>query len=407
MNQNKQYISEINSHVEDYLDYYCGLPYAPEYAVLLKGDWGSGKTWFIKKYQEKLEIGAKQGGKKCLYVSLYGMTSFSEIEFELFLQLYKPLDSKPTRLAAKLIGSIVGGTAKLGGFNFKIPSLQDFLGNLKNTDDSILIFDDLERCKINFDDILGYINSFVEHQELKVIVVANEQKLFEDKTNKYSDIKEKLIGKTFDVHPDLDSALKAYIDSTNDSKVKRLLLENTDLIQELYIRTNFRNLRILRQIVLDFERIFQKLSDKAKSSQELVQELLKLLVAFSIEIKCGEILPQNIFDLHEAWEKRYKPQQRNDQMEKEKLALRIKLVDKYLFLKIDISAPFPGGKWWYEFFDKGLIDIKTLEEILPNSKYFKDEYSRAWVRLWYFSNLSDDEFEDVISEVDSQFRACL
>ncbi len=51
MSQNRQ---EINSHVEEYLDYYCDL-HAPRFAILLKGQWGCGKTWFIKNYCKKLK----------------------------------------------------------------------------------------------------------------------------------------------------------------------------------------------------------------------------------------------------------------------------------------------------------------------------------------------------------------
>ncbi|NER52970.1 MAG: hypothetical protein F6J92_41305, partial [Symploca sp. SIO1A3] len=69
----------INSHITDYLNYYCGLAHAPGFAVLLKGQWGAGKTWFIKKYCENL----KKNKQKCLYISLYGMTSFAEIEYAL------------------------------------------------------------------------------------------------------------------------------------------------------------------------------------------------------------------------------------------------------------------------------------------------------------------------------------
>ena len=55
MTEEKEYISQVNSHLEDYLDYYCGLSHSPGFAVLLKGEWGCGKTWFIKNYCEKLE----------------------------------------------------------------------------------------------------------------------------------------------------------------------------------------------------------------------------------------------------------------------------------------------------------------------------------------------------------------
>ena len=53
-----------NTHVEEYLKYYCEMQHAPEYAVLLKAKCGAGKTWFIKKFQEN--------NQECqfLYISL-------------------------------------------------------------------------------------------------------------------------------------------------------------------------------------------------------------------------------------------------------------------------------------------------------------------------------------------------
>ncbi len=47
------FISEPNKHIEEYFDYYFDAKKNFEYAVLLNGAWGSGKTWFIKKYIEK------------------------------------------------------------------------------------------------------------------------------------------------------------------------------------------------------------------------------------------------------------------------------------------------------------------------------------------------------------------
>jgi uridine kinase len=55
-----------NESIENYLDYYCGLQEAPKLAILLKGKWGSGKTWFIKKYHERLN----KAEKSVLYKSL-------------------------------------------------------------------------------------------------------------------------------------------------------------------------------------------------------------------------------------------------------------------------------------------------------------------------------------------------
>lgn len=40
----------LNQHVEDFLSCYIGHKVSPGYAVLLKGRWGSGKTWFLNDF---------------------------------------------------------------------------------------------------------------------------------------------------------------------------------------------------------------------------------------------------------------------------------------------------------------------------------------------------------------------
>jgi KAP family P-loop domain len=178
MNQDNQ----PNSHITEYLDYYCGLTQAPEFAILLKGQWGSGKTWFIDKYREKLT----KDQHKCLYVSLYGVTTFAEIEDQFFQQLHPVLASKGMAITGKIFKGLLKGTLKIdlnsdgkedGDWNIQTPEV-DLTKYFKDADRSILIFDDLERCKIDLGNILGYINSFVEHQGLKVIIIANEDELF-------------------------------------------------------------------------------------------------------------------------------------------------------------------------------------------------------------------------------------
>ena len=39
-------MENINQHIDDFLKYYCELQ-SPQYAVMLKGKWGSGKTFYI------------------------------------------------------------------------------------------------------------------------------------------------------------------------------------------------------------------------------------------------------------------------------------------------------------------------------------------------------------------------
>ncbi|AXR03265.1 P-loop NTPase fold protein [Pseudoalteromonas piscicida] len=220
-------MSEKNDNINDFLDYYFEFEQAPEYAVMIKGAWGSGKSWFIQKALDRLT----ENSGKYLYVSLYGMVCFEDIENSFFEQMHPVLSSKGMKLTSKIAKGLLKATIKLdldgdgkSETTAKIPAeelkLPDYL---KNTDSFVLVFDDLERCSMKIGDVLGYINQFVEHQGYKVLIVANEDEILDksDDNKCYSRAKEKLIGKTFELVPNTDLALESFIDSSSSDKIKK------------------------------------------------------------------------------------------------------------------------------------------------------------------------------------------
>ncbi|MFB0768168.1 P-loop NTPase fold protein, partial [Aeromonas salmonicida] len=210
-----------NLHIEEFLKYYYSFEQEPGYAVLLKGKWGTGKTWFIKR---TLNSFSKKNGKH-LYVSLYGVTSFDQIEDEFFKQLHPLLSSKSMALTGKIAKGLLKATLKIdldhdgksdGSVSAQAPDL-NLPEYLTNTSGFVIVFDDLERASMNLEALLGYINHYVEHQGYKVIIIANEEEIIahqekqEDFKIAYKRIKEKLIGKSFEINPDLSDALVNFI----------------------------------------------------------------------------------------------------------------------------------------------------------------------------------------------------
>jgi hypothetical protein len=401
-------MTDINQYITDYLDYYCGLENAPGFAVLLKGEWGSGKTSFIKRYCKSL----REQKRKCLYVSLNGVTSFSEIE-EAFLQQQIPfLASKPVAIGRNLITQVLKNSLKLdvndaATLNLTTPSMK-LTELFTNLEQSILIFDDLERCSIDIVNRLGYINSFVEQKGLKVIIIANEDKIFEN----YKDIKEKLIGKTFNISPDIYGSLNAFIEDIKDLNIQGFFIKNIEFMKKLYEQAKCSNLRILKQIILDFERIYEKLDDKGKNKQEVLQEIIQLLTIFSIEIKMANMQPTDITKLLDAQVDAQARRNRsmkngsfienNSDVHEDKNNLQ-EICDKYYYLQI--YYPFPSAIWWEDFFDKGVVNIEELNNEIIN-KYFPDENTPNWLKLYYHNRLSDDKFDSCLKIVESEFISC-
>lgn len=380
-----------NKHIEDYLDYYLNLQKPPEYAVLLKGAWGTGKTWFIKNYLSKLE----QSEKKHLYVSLYGLSSFTAIQEEMFRVLHPVLGSKGMELAGKFLKGAINATLKIdlnadgkndGTASFRIPDIK--LPDYLNTEGFLLIFDDLERCSIKISDLLGFINHFVEHQGYKVIIIANEDEILKkdekqgtasDSDLSYKRIREKLIGKSFEIAPHFDDAFESFVSSVSSESAKAEFIKSKSLVKEIYQFSGYKNLRFLRQALLELERLFGAISQHIFKNGDLISHLLQVFLVYSFESKND--------DLHKIWDFDIVPA-------KDSPLRKYKTVDFYSHL---LSNPI-----WLNIFERGIIESAAINESLLKSNYFRSEQMPTWVKLWNWHDLYDEEFARLIAELENE-----
>ena len=179
----ERYLSE--SSILKEIKYYIDTNFY-NYAVMIDGAWGSGKTYFVKNVLlKKIE----SNEKRVLYVSLYGISNIQELGKKLYLDYLLKDKSKlvmeHTELVENVIGTIIDiGSpfmGKMGDIDIKEKKIKNIVQNtvkhicpMKNC---VLIFDDLERCDCSIQDILGYINGFVEQAGMKVIIIANQEEL--------------------------------------------------------------------------------------------------------------------------------------------------------------------------------------------------------------------------------------
>ncbi|GLS90366.1 hypothetical protein GCM10007916_14330 [Psychromonas marina] len=394
-------MSEQNKNIDDFLSYYFNFDQAPEYAVLIKGAWGSGKSWFVQKALERF----KESSGKYLYVSLYGMVCFEDIENAFFEQMHPVLSSKGMKLTSKIAKGLLKATIKLdldddgkSETTTKIPTdalnLPDYL---KNTDSFVLVFDDLERCSMNIGDVLGYINQFVEHQGYKVLIIANEDEILEksDKDKCYSRAKEKLIGKTFELVPNTNLALESFINSSSDT-IKSFYQDNIDNITTVYSSSKCKNLRHLKQALWDFERFFDALPESTFDKSELKEELLKIFLSFAFETRSANYSIQEISRVKDSI---YQDAFNKDKENKTKSMYSL-LSSKYPM--INFSDSLVEESVWVEFFDKGIIDEEKIKTSIECNKYYQDNNTENWVKLWRYHDLSDEEFEELVGLVNQE-----
>jgi len=365
---------------------------------MIKGAWGAGKSWFVQKALDRL----KQNSGKYLYVSLYGMVCFEDIENSFFEQMHPVLSSKGMKLTAKIAKGILKATIKLdldgdgkSETIAKIPAdelkLPDYL---KDTDNFVLVFDDLERCSMNISDVLGYINQFVEHQGYKVLIIANEDEILDksDINKCYSRAKEKLIGKTFELVPNTSLALGSFIESASSESLKAFYQDNLSNIISVYSSSECKNLRHLKQALWDFDRFYNALPNSTFDKVELKSELLNIFLCFSFETRSANYSIKIISRVKDSI---YEGILNKD--EGKPKSLYSVLSSKYPM--INFSDSLVEESVWVDFFDKGITDEEKIKESIERNKYYQDTQTENWVKLWHYHELSDSEFDRLYEAV--------
>lgn len=380
------YISESNKHIEEYFDYYLnGDNRKLNYAVFLNGAWGSGKTWFIRKYIEKLE----GLGKEVVYISLNGVKDVGQLNSLMLAEIYPLINGSMTKAVAKGIGGLLKGL-KVDLTSFKA---EDFL---KFKPSTIFIFDDLERCKIDIDELFGHVNNLVEHLGAKTILIADESKI-ED--SKYSEIKEKLVDATFVYVEESLVAIDSILNEISDGFLKTLLISKKDNILNIFNLSDYKNLRSLKQTIYSFEHFFNQsfFTRSNNFDEEIFTRILQTYIVLSLEIKRGNF-KTGILNFTED------PNFYNGKSLTEKIALNtrgINCKEAYDFVSkynIEMSDYIFEKDSWNSLLLKRIIDKDLINKEL-DERYYRVELEKpAWYQLMSYYDLEESEFDSLINQ---------
>lgn len=287
--------------LEQALSNYCKFPHNQGFAILLNGTWGSGKTRFIKDFIEKNpQQRPGETPQPALYVSLYGVSNSSDIDDLLFQKLHPLLSHKATRLAGALLKGLSKLTIKLDldevGQITGTTGETNISSMLRGADGRTIIFDDFERALMPPAAILGYINPLVEHDNCKVIIVADENNISANYFDDYWKRKEKTIGRTFVFEPAVRDAYNSFLKEIDDATVRDYLRENELVVIRVFNDSKLNNLRILKQFLWDFEQLRKSIEPRFLSNKIAMQEILALLCSVALELRSGRLKEED-FDL--------------------------------------------------------------------------------------------------------------
>ena len=288
-----------------------------DYAIMLNGPWGCGKTYFVKNelidyLQDELEDKNKQKFKRnVFYISLFGISNLDELYNNIALQILniktieyldesnRRNNSLLTEKSKKLIRSEANkhswmSTVLNKGLKILPDSINSVISEIyKNNADFtkyIFVFDDVERCTIPYEVLLGFFDQVVDQNSAKAILVCNEKAI---NSKEYQKFKEKVIGLTIDYDNDInksfDSIINSYLDN---SDCKNYVVEEKENILELFRAGDRSNLRTLIFIIKRFKEIYNEIlkiyepcDTEKQYLDEFMKEVLLNIVGSSILIK--------------------------------------------------------------------------------------------------------------------------
>jgi KAP family P-loop domain len=383
---------KINLHVTEFLDQYIDIK-RPQYAVLMNGPWGSGKTWFIKNYAKKIIADRR---RKSIYVSLYGVSSTAQIDDIFFEQLHPVLSSKPFSIGTKVVKGTLKTALKIDLDSVKMNEI------FTDANDRILIFDDLERCNLDLQVTLGYINYCVEHFGNHCVILTNEEELAPvgdvQKSTVWKRTKEKLVGQTLQVKPDVKALIQSVIAEYLSSTLSRICSAKEEAVIDVFDAGGFGNLRHLRQALLSFEHLSHGLPKFSLQNDDFLLEVLLRCIAYNMEVRAGKmdivVLGNLTFTYLSA---SINMQQQNE------LKPIVQIVKKYNTF-FDFPDPLLEGEVWIAFLGRGELLSSKIEESVKRTSYFIDGSQPEWMRLWHYDRLSDAEFEKLSQATHKQLE---
>ncbi len=311
-------MEKLNEAIKNYID-------SDElFALFIDGQWGVGKTYYIKnkilkEFDDKIEI---------RYISLYGLQNLYEIKSIIISKLINTSTKNLRKVLKSMKNFQVVPYLNMNNFSDNIlryiddNSLKKIKNSLmKNNKSALLIIDDVERMsdKVSFEEFLGFIrNDLIDYLDCKVLFIGNL-----DELNKKADFhknSEKIISRILKFPNNREVAMDIVNSNLPELFVKNISSkelfngffdisdEKKEIIFEKSKQNNLNykyyhlNMKTLNLVVSNFKLIINKMQDeiKYKSKDFKITLYISLFISLFIlynEFRSGNLNESEIKDL--------------------------------------------------------------------------------------------------------------
>lgn len=448
----------MNKHIKEACQQYVSQMVNPEYAIMLNGPWGCGKTHFITKLQKEDWLKNNDDkSSKVVNISLYGVASKEDIEqciFNGFVKVQGKLENEENNIELpgwmKAIGA---GTKAFVESKFSIDTkammpyiLQDCIKKIRT-----IIIDDLERASMPTHEIMGYFYNFFIEQGIRVIFIGNEDEIKNDNgviDEHYIRTKEKVIGETYTIQPQISDAIKTFLQP--EQKINILLAEKRaiDICLRVVERLEMVNLRTIWQGLIRVQRLLSSINeckafnsmkyledeygDDDHTKEDYLAEVLELYLVLYMQMTTGEVTKEGVVESkgeidskniikeaigvykHELCslktlnmreeQESIEKKQRNNQVDIHSITRSLRREPRG-FVAL-LSSGEGGYMIWADYLFESKIDIEQLNKVVDEDKQWftpkKNVKSNLYILISESINMEDAEFQSCYSTVKSE-----
>ena len=373
--------------LQEYINFYQKVE-SPEFAVLVSGEWGIGKTYQVKRCLKKFEP---------IYISLFGISNREQFLNEIVIKSLPFSENINTNLSSfvKNISQLSGIFKKFKNISYDLTSILRFTV----APNKILIFDDIERCSMPITEIFGVISEYVHDLKCHVIIIADESKL--NTKEGYKDYKEKIIGHTIKILPEIENAFDVFSEKNSLHENNFLKLHKHNIIAIFEIE-RCKSLRILNSLVRELVRLIdcinvdELISQKNESAESYLLQVIRSFCIIHIKLAHGHLkfddlyldyeLPREIFKISDTYDINIELQ--NKQLYED--ALRFGLFDSQLLVDIFIHGKFNKNEIW-KFVKNRVINSEPI-------------YNEHWMYIYNFDRFNESILEEKKLMLMSQFE---
>ena len=213
-------------------------------------------------------------------------------------------------------------------------------------------------------------------------------------------MKEKLIGHTIPVEPQIDPAFSVFVQQINDSRSASILTQYRQEVIQTFLASNEKSLRVLRHACRDLSRLLEVLTPEHLANEEAVKELIPLFTAMDIGIRTNSIGEQDL-------KNRSTGRMMDDYLGARggESTTKVSPITEFerRYSNVNFRTDLFKDDLLIEMLLSGIYDEANIRESLAQSSHFlKPEQQAPWKTVIKFDLLEDSIVEKALEDMQQQ-----